>query len=518
MKILYPLLIVHALIAQNVPFEADHAVYNFLDRHESLGRINAEYWNTRPYTYDQINEMLAEISANRSSLSNSDMLILKRFQIEFNRDFEEEGITLPWSKSTLRGIRHSDDQKIKPFFMTYKQGDALGWINWTETFRMQHNGKSSRGYYTDHLGIYGVKGSISFTSQFTYERVTKNDDFDALPESYKEGYVLERDYIDWINWDYPTSSLIYSHKDFTLGIHRQPVYWGYSPTNSPILSDNVYPLPHIQWTTEVKHLRYKFLHARLSPNESPLKDTLNIRRNLSAHRVEFDINPNFEFAFSEMIIYAYRDFELAYLNPVNFLFAEEHVQGDLDNLLMALEFKWRVLPGLTSYGTWLLDELDFFKLFSGWWGNKFVFQIGAIYYPKSNLPSLNLEYTAARPWTYSHEYPVNSFTSAGRILGLQVGPNTQMLHLGTDWQLGPKLFVQAEINFLQRGNDPGANVLNSYSGPAISTGGYEQFLTGTIRKSSEANFKLDYYLTKTTSLMFYWEDGNYSELGIKLDW
>jgi len=517
-QIIVLLFISQILIAQNIPFVMDHPVYNFLERQESQGHINAEYWSTRPFTYTQINTMLDEIAEHSDDLSATDNRILTRFQFEFNRELKQDGITFPWSKSTLHGLRHPDAEPVKPFFMTFKQGETSGWINWSETFRIQNNGKSTRGYYTDHVGVYGVKGSIAFTTQYTYHRLTKNDEFSALPDSYREGYILDRDYIKWITWDYPTSSLTYTHPDFSIGIHRQPIYWGYSMQNSPILSDNVNPLPHIQWSTETRHIRYKFIHARLSPNESPIADTVNVRRNLSAHRVEFDITPNFEFAFNEMLVYAYRDFELAYLNPVNFLFAEEHVQGDLDNLLMALDFKWRAFPGLTTYGTWFFDELDFYKLFSGWWGNKFVFQLGATYYPQSNLPSLNVEYTAARPWTYSHDNPVNSFTSAGRILGLQAGPNTTSLSINIDWQIGSKLFLQSENTFLQRGDDPGSDILNSYHDREIFEEEDSNFITGSTSCFSQSSLAVNYYLCSSASITLMWIDGKGVEAGLRLSW
>ncbi|MEA3286943.1 MAG: hypothetical protein U9Q77_06165 [Candidatus Marinimicrobia bacterium] len=517
-KLALLLLIFQGLLAQNVPFVTDHPVYHFLERQESLGHIHAEYWSTRPYTFNQINDMLAEIASNKEHLTLRDQSILKWYVKEFNREFTEDGITFPWSKSNLSGLRHPDTPGVKPFFMTYKSDNTQGWINWSETFRVQNNGKSTRGYYTDHLAIFGQKGSIDFTTQYDFHRITKNDEFTELPDNYKEGYILKRDYMEWINWGYPVSSLVYTPADFSLGIHRQPVYWGYSPANSPILSDNTAPLPHLQWTTEMAHLRFKFIHARLTPNESPVSDTLNIRRNLSAQRVEFDISPNFEFAFNEMVIYAYRDFELGYLNPVNFLFAEEHVQGDLDNKLMAIDFKWRVLPGLTSYGTWFFDELDFWKLFSGWWGNKFVFQLGATYFPVANLPSVNIEYTAARPWTYSHLNPVNSYTSAGRLLGLQDGPNTTRLSMSANWLFGPKLFIQAEINLLTRGNDPGADVLTSYTERGAFDEEDGNFLSGELETETRSSIAMNYYLSRTVQMNVAIMNGTLYEVGVKLDW
>jgi len=503
------------IVAQNILISIDHAIYHFLEQQESQGHLNGEYWSTRPYTYSQINKMLSEIDTHALDISETDLQILSRFKKEFNREIDDEGIELPWSQSTWQKIKHPTEHGSQPFFMTYKQDNASGWISWSETFRIQYNGEGTRGYHTDHLEISGSKGPIDFTTQYTYHRVTRNEDFNTFPESYKEGYILDRDYVKWITWDYPTSSLSYTHPDFKVGIHRQPVYWGYSSTNSPIISNNVNPLPYVDFETQTRHLRFKFIHSRLSPNSQVRDDTTNVRRNLSAHRVEFDLGPSFEFAFTEMIIYSHRDFELGYLNPVNFLFAEEHVQGNLDNKLMAIDFKWRVIPGLTSYGTWFFDELDFWKLFSGWWGNKFVLQLGATYYPKSNLPSINLEYTAARPWTYSHKDQVNAYSSAGRALGLMSGPNSENLRFSSFWQVNSKLNIQGQIKFIRQGDGPGTSILDSPSGLQEEETG---FLTGTQTTTSQASLSMSYFLSNVSSVDVVWHEGNFVEIGLKLMW
>ena len=506
------------IVAQNIPISMDDPVYDFLERYESLGYINSENWSTQPFTHSQVNSMLVEIESHSTGFSIRDSQILKWYQQSFNRNIPAETLSLPWNRSNWSRILRSETSDIRPLFMTYHQGNASGWISWAETFRLQNNGKASRGYHTDHLEIAGSRGPIAFSTQYTFFRVTRNDNFTELPDSYKEGFLLDRDYMKWINWGYPTSSLTYTHPDFALGIHRQPIYWGYSDNNSPILSNNVNPLPYIEWTTQIPHLRFKFMHARLSPTEEPVNDSLNVRRNLSAHRVEFDLTPGFEFAFNEFVVYAHRDFELGYLNPVNFLFAEEQVQGDLDNKLMALDFKWRIVPGLTSYGTWFFDELDFWKLFSGWWGNKFVFQLGATYYPKANLPSLNIEYTAARPWTYSHLDPINSYTSAGRLLGLQEGPNTISIQLNSAWQVNHKLFIRGGMAWLQRGEDPGADVLTSYADRGNFDDEDANFISGPSLYSSQANLKMQYFINSTASLNVMWTDGTGIETGIQLTW
>ena len=491
------LLLTSLVVAQNIQIAFSDPVYDFLARQESRGHINSENWSTRPYTYSQINSMLMEVESHSSELSIRDLEIMQWHQHAFNRNIPEETITFPWQRSNWSRIFHTEATEVLPFFMSYNQGNASAWVSWSEIFRIQNNGEASRGYHTDHLEISGSKGPIAFSTQYTFFRVTRNENISELPETYKEGYLLDRDYMKWINWGYPTSSLTYTHPDFTIGIHRQPVYWGYSAGNSPILSNNVNPLPYVEWSTELPHLRFKFMHARLSPNEDVRKDTSNVRRNLSAHRVEFDLTPSFEFAFSEFVVYAHRDFELGYLNPVNFLFAEEQVQGDLDNKLMALDFKWKLVPGLTGYGTWFFDELDFWKLFSGWWGNKFVFQLGATYYPKNSLPSLAVEYTAARPWTYTHKYPINSFTSGSRALGLPMGPNTSNLTISSNWSYNSKLDMSAIYQWEANFDGLGSDIVESYNYSELEENPSTGFWNGEINNSTQFLFLAQYRLTQS---------------------
>ena len=260
------------------------------------------------------------------------------------------------------------------------------------------------------------------------------------------------------------------------------------------------------------------MHARLSPNEALANDTLNVRRNLSAHRVEFDLTPNFEFSFNEFVVYAHRDFELGYLNPVNFLFAEEQVQGDLDNKLMALDFKWKIIPGFTSYGTWFFDELDFWKLFSGWWGNKFVFQLGATYYPERNLPSLTLEFTAARPWTYSHLHSVNSYTSGGRILGLKTGPNTATALIGSSWQVNSRIFLNGYLRHIIQADGLGSDAFASYANRGEFETQDHDFLIGNLNRKMEYQIVFNYLLSHNYDLFLSWGDGGEIGLGLNLTW
>jgi len=516
-KLILLVLMVQALIAQNVPFIMEHPVYHFLEKQESLGRINGEYWSTKPYTYTQIHDMLNEVKTHAGELTERELRILRRFQHELNRDLDEDEITFPWQKKKLKALLKPDSDAVKPLAFTYKQDEVEGWISVEQTYRIQANDKGSRGYHTDNIAIFGQRDKIDFSTQVFLHRVDKSAEFETFPETYRGEFYLERDHIPFNFWMYPTSSLTLTYNDFTLGAYHQPVYWGYSPNNSSLLSNNVMQYPSFEWTTVFKHLRFKFLHARLDPNSGLSSDTMIVRRNLSAHRVEFDITPKFEFAYTEMVIYADRSFELAYLNPVNFLIAEE-MSKDLDNKMGALDFKWLIRPGLTAYGSWLLDEFDAWRLFSGWWGNKFVFQTGLQYFPRINVPSLGIEFTAARPWTYSHSDPKWSYTSGDRSLGLKDGPNSQIIQLSSSWLVIPTLYLEASFTQITQGDDPGSDPLNSYLSRQQQDEEDQSFLLGELVQTEQMRLSGEYYINSVSQIVFTWVQNQVFEIGIQLNW
>ncbi len=61
-----------ANFGQNIPIRINHSVYNFLERHESLGHIKEGYWSTKPYTFNQVQSMLHEIEGVDSLLSETE--------------------------------------------------------------------------------------------------------------------------------------------------------------------------------------------------------------------------------------------------------------------------------------------------------------------------------------------------------------------------------------------------------------------------------------------------------------
>jgi hypothetical protein len=157
--------------------------------------------------------------------------------------------------------------------------------------------------------------------------------------------------------------------------------------------------------------------------------------------------------------------EFDYLIPLHWYWAGEHNRGDQDNLLIGLDYSWRIRPGVRIYQTLLLDEVVWGKIFKPWWGNKFVFQSGLHWVPSTDpfIPDFRLEYTISRPWVYTHYDTINSFSSMGMGLGFPHGPSAQVLRIATNLFPTARILINGTIDFVNKGSGMGSSVFHNYA-------------------------------------------------------
>ena len=109
------------------------------------------------------------------------------------------------------------------------------------------------------------------------------------------------------------------------------------------------------------------------------------------------------------------------------------------------------------YGQYILDELVVSELFSnsGWWGNKFAFQLGAKYYGLF-VPNLNVqvEYNQARPFTYTHDGDFTSYTHFRQPLAHPLGANFRELLLVANYQPFKRWRFTGDIMIADYGSGP----------------------------------------------------------------
>ena len=127
-----------------------------------------------------------------------------------------------------------------------------------------------------------------------------------------------------------------------------------------------------------------------------------------------------------MIIYQRYSPEFAYLNPVNFYKSSEHSLRDRDNALLGFDLEVFPRNGYKLYGAWLIDDIDFSRIGTDWWGNEFGWQGGLCVTDVVGVPNVDavLEYTRLSPYLYSNRINGNDYTHNNVGLGHHLEPNS----------------------------------------------------------------------------------------------
>ena len=250
-------------------------------------------------------------------------------------------------------------------------------------------------------------------------------------------------------FDYTQGYIRLQKDDVNLQLGRERVLWGSGYINRMILSNNPPLFDFIKFGIKYKSLSYDFMHAWLvQPFETIHIDSLtgDIRQKGSKYLAisRFGVNPfpELKLGISQMIIYANRPFEAAYLNPFLFWESAQRTLGDLDNSFLSLDARYKILDGIEISTSVIFDDILFSALFKGKFDkvdNRSAWQAGIIMTDPimpSNT-SLKIEYLQIRPYTFSHPdigealtYTNNSF-----ILGTNLQPNSTQLSLSLDYLL-----------------------------------------------------------------------------------
>lgn len=164
-------------------------------------------------------------------------------------------------------------------------------------------------------------------------------------------------------------------------------------------------------------------------------------------------------------------FELNYLVPFTFLRAMEQQAGSPDNALVGANFKANLPQRVQVYGQILLDEflLSELKSSTGWWANKYGYQIGAKYIDAFGLKNfdIQLEANRVRPFTYTHFDSVSNYSHNSLALAHPLGASFQEIIGAIKYQPIKKFYVDAKVIYYYQGLDSigrnmGGNILRDY--------------------------------------------------------
>jgi hypothetical protein len=245
---------------------------------------------------------------------------------------------------------------------------------------------------------------------------------------------------------------------------------------SLILSDFAKEYLFLKLNTSIGIFHYQNIFGQL--NHLPPKpgnqngDQLLRKKYMAVHRLSAQVTKWLELGATEMIVFD-RDstdtkgFELEYLNPIIFYRAVESNLGSRDNALIALDAKAVIAHKIITYGQLIIDEfrLSQVKANTGWWANKFGWQLGAktTLTPKRiGLFFLQAEMNSVKPYTYSHYRLSQSWTQYGQPLAHPLGANFREFVGRVLFQPNglPRFTLLVTAMHAQKGMDSGY-----YSGP-----------------------------------------------------
>lgn len=448
---------------ENVPV-AD-PVYEFLDRLGVEG-ILPLYSNTMiPISRKEVARFLAVADGRRESLSDAERGYLDKFKREFARELDpdhEEVFDL--FRDGTDGIL-SDREK---YLYSYSDSNAAVYAEFVgsgeyraasgDTYGTTHSafethGGRVRGTFLNSLGFYleGTDGTLFGDKTFALSdpHLRSNVKFNDLNSPYfdvTEGYL--RAETPWFGIEF--------------GRENTLVGTGYS--DRLLLSDNGPAIDAIKLDAHYKSLRFLFIHGSILADSNPFPGLLvdepaGSFKYLALHRLQFSVADRFNIGLSEMIIYQRFSPEFAYLNPVIFFKSVEHSLRDRDNAFLNFDLEYFLRPGVKFYGTLLIDDLDFSKIGTGWWGEELGSQAGLAITNIAGLPNVDavIEYTRIDPYVYSNRTSGDDYTNNNIGLGHHLAPNSDELFLQLAFRPLPSLRGWIGYSYTRHGDNVTVN-------------------------------------------------------------
>jgi len=512
------------LLGSGLYVPVDDPIYLFIKRMETRGVITHYNDSALPLKRDDIASFLISIQQNIDHLNGIEKKLLNEFTADYRMELTEnrhqylqEGKTIQAQffqkgglKKCFKDIFNKSNGVEEKHLFTFEEEDNFTWIDLEEQVRFEGKNNEYRRLESDKILIRGGLGENITCNMTTHTfRKTWNPDFpDTLYEQRGVWGMYQPDSL--YTFDNAYSSIAFHHKFFDIGLYRQPVLWGNSFHNNLILSNNSPAFSYIGLSSKFKGVNFTYIHATLLNDSTSVrgapKEIRNQQKYFAGHRVDISLfKGTTNIGLTDIVIYGSRNTELSYLIPLNFFSPMEHNLMDRDNSLLAVDFKTSLIKNITFYGSVLIDELRFGELGKKWWANKHILQGGIRW--STNLVSLPVdiqaEFTAARPWTYTHKTLTTNYTNNALCLGFPYGPNSQLLFLRGDTYFSRRTHLSIEFHNLKHGMDEpskhwGGDVTTWYTDRDKNYDHSTKWLMGKIKTTKRVKVEASYEIFNET--------------------
>ncbi len=374
---------------------------------------NNIHTSIKPYRLDEINTFINSDSVIQRDLKKpkGKLNIYQRF---FHDDF------LKWTNSN-----DPIEIRVNPLF-NFELGkeSSEGKNTWVNTRGIMIDGKIGKNlsFYADFYENQGVFGGYM-------DNYIKN-------RKVVPGQGRIKNFKD-IGYDYSQATGYFSYNagsyfNLQLGFGKNFLGDGY---RSLLLSDNTYSYPFFKMTSTFWKIKYLLIISQFQNID--VERSTGVERFPSKygafHYLSWNIGKRISLGFFESVIWAaedeigHRGLDMNYLIPIIFYRPVEYGLGSPDNMTMGANLKILLWNDAAFYAQYVMGEFKLDEIFSGekWWGNKQGFQFGLKSYNFLGVNNLDVqtEYNQVRPYTYSHYFPITSYSHFNQELAHPLGAN-----------------------------------------------------------------------------------------------
>lgn len=320
-----------------------------------------------------------------------------------------------------------------------------------------YSANADSSYNFTHYGwdMQGRIGkSLYFYTQFWTGHFSEQSDFVRNNSPLIDSWLKYQDEVMYL--DNSRGKLLYSGEYLDAALGRGKYEIGSNVAGSIILDDACNDYGYFDLDLKLGDFRFSVLNASLTADSSSVNysnEYENYRYNedkyLTIHKLDWSPSEKLHLFMGEEVIYGSHGIETSYLLPFIFIRAVEHNLGDHDNVMIFAGWEWYWHHNFLTYGNMVLDELRKAEIAGDWWGNKYALQAGDTFYLGEN--SLTLEFTAVRPWLYTHKSIFTRYSHDKKGLGFPEGSNLMQIATAFDLKISKRLQLNCLAAFIRQG-------------------------------------------------------------------
>jgi len=403
-------------------------------------------------------------------------------------------------KKQLLNYKNGENRfiNIKPIIKAVLGSDSIGFV------------------YNTAIGaelntVLGEKMALNFNisqNRNKYTRFQENKITEVSIPHFGKYYIENGTY----NFTDITGYISYSpSKYFNFQFGKSKNFFG-DGYRSILLSDNSNSNWQLKGTVNIWKVKYVVIYNYFKDVDCNANNLLLNDKYSTVHLLSWNINKRINFNLFEAVIWhgkdsmGYRGFDVNYLNPIVFYRPIEFSLGSPDNVIMGGGYKLKIAKSNNFYGQIILDEfkLSELKAQTGWWANKFGYQIGFKTYNFANIKKLYMlvEYNRVRPFTYSHTSSLENWGNYYQSMAHPLGSNFDEFVAILKYPKN-KWLITTKINISRHGIDVtsvnyGGNIYKSYNDNVNIYGNTQN--QGYLVTLKQAKIKATYFIKKEWDL------------------